>query len=126
MMSSIKQICDIVNQAIDIAFTEQKYNLKFYDYLCDQKYKKIEVTTFINSSLGVAIYHQIEELNIYLEGGEKFSFVKEAYNWMGKSRARKVRDYLNMILEDAKKYEQPKRRGRKPSNKNKQSESTNK
>jgi len=45
---------------------------------------------------------------------------------MGKPRARKVKDYLNCIMDDAKKYEQSKRRGRKPGTKNKQSTVPNK
>ena len=107
-------VYDIVNKAIDIAFTQQKYNLNFYEYLRSEKYNKEEIIQFNTSSLYTAMNHQVEELDIYLNGGEKYDFIKEAYNWMGKLRIQKLRDYLKNIMEDAKKFERSKNRGRKP------------
>lgn len=116
-MASLEDIFEIVNGAIDHAFIEEKYQLNFYNYLQGEKYKRAEVIKFISSSLGEAISNQIEELDVYLEGGEKEKYIWESYKWMGKPRARKVRDYLNKILEDAVRYEQSKKPGRKPKNK---------
>lgn len=126
MNASLGDIFDIVNKAIDLAFTKEKYQLKFLDYLKDQKFKKEIVTSFINSTLFVSIQDQITELDLYLYGGNDSQSFKEAYAWMGKSRAKKIKEYLQQILDDAKSYEQSKRRGRKPGSKNKSSTTTNK
>ena len=117
-MASLEDIFDIVNSAIDTAFTQEKYQLNFYEYLQGENFKKDDIVKFIDSSLGVAIIYQIEEIEMYLEGGDRASFVRESYSWMGKPRARKVKEYLEKIMGDAKKYEQSKRRGRKPGSKN--------
>lgn len=126
-MKSLEEIFHIVNTAIDDAFTREKYQLNFFEYLKGENYKRDTVIKFINSNLSVAILNQIEELDIYIEGGPSASLFREAYSWMGKPRARKIREYLNAILEDAKKYEQSKKPGRKPGSKNKKkAETTNK
>jgi len=117
-MTSLEDIFDIVNTAIDTAFTQEKYQLNFYEYLQGENFKKDIIVEFINSSLGAAIIYQIEEIEMYLEGGDRAEFVRESYGWMGKPRARKVKEYLEKIMEDANKYEQSKRKGRKPGSKN--------
>lgn len=118
-MASMEDIYAIVNTAIDYAFYQEKYNLNFYDYLNGEKFKRDDVRTFIESGLSIAIRDQIQEMDLYLDGGIEAAFVREAYNWLGKPRARKIRDYLNQIMEDADKYERSKRRGRKPGSTNK-------
>jgi hypothetical protein len=118
-MASLNDLYHIVNQAIDLAFVSENYNLNFYEYLSGEKVKKEDVNAFINSSVGISINHQIEELELYLLGGSSSTDLKEAYSWMGKPRVRKVKDYLNNILKDAERYERTKRRGRKPKTSNK-------
>jgi len=113
-MARSEELYEIVNDAIDRAFTQEKYQLNFVSYLKDSNFKRDDVVNFLESSLGCAIKDQIEEIDLYLSGGDRAEFVKESYSWMGKLRARKVRDYLEKILEDGKTYEQSKRRGRKP------------
>lgn len=120
-MSSIENLYTIINDAIDCAFTQEKYNLNFLNYLKTEKFKRDDVISFINSTLGVALQDQVDEIDLYINGGPEASYVKESYSWMGKPRARKIRNYLNKILEDAKEYEQSKRKGRKPGSKNKKS-----
>jgi hypothetical protein len=124
IMAILEDISDIVNKAIDHAFIDEKYQLNFYNYLQGEQCKRSVVLQFINSSLGLALVNQIEEIDLYLEGGDKAAFFRESYGWMGKPRARKVRDYLNKILEDADKYERSKRPGRKPGSKNKKESAT--
>ena len=48
-MASLKDIYYIVNQAIDLAFVSENYNLNFYEYLCQEKVKKEDINSFINS-----------------------------------------------------------------------------
>jgi hypothetical protein len=113
-MTTVKEIYDIINIAIDDAFIKEKYQLNFFQFLKGQNFKRKEVISFIDSSLFVAILHQIEELDLYLNGGDRAIYVRESYSWMGKPRARKIKEYLQTILDDAKRYEQSKRPGRKP------------
>jgi hypothetical protein len=118
-MVFLEDIYDIINNAIELAFFNEKYQLDFYAYLKSQNFKRETITEFLGSNLCKALQDQIQEIDMYLDGGDSAALLKEAYSWMGKSRARKVKDYLNTIVEDAKKYEQSKRRGRKPGSKNK-------
>ena len=118
-MIFLEDIYSIINTAIELAFFEQKYNLNFYEYLNSENLKREQVLSLINSTLFVSIKDQVEEINLYLDGGDSSSFFREAYGWLGKPRARKIRDYLSNIMEDTKKYEQSKRRGRKSGSKNK-------
>ena len=59
-------------------------------------------------------------MNLYLEGGSDSDHkqIREAYNYLGKPTARKIRDYLNKILTDAWKYQNDKRPGRRKGSKN--------
>ena len=112
-MASIEDIHFIVNQAIDYAFTEQKYNLNFYEYLKQENYSKEDTLSFLNSSTGIAIVDQVSEIQLYLDGGDAANVVRESYGWMGKPRARKIKEYLEDIVDGAKEYAKTKRRGRK-------------
>jgi len=113
-MTKSGETFEVVNRAIDLAFINQKYELNFFDYLQTKKCKRADVLNFISSTVGCSISDQIEELDLYLSDHKNKSYIKEAYDWMGENRARIVRDYLNNILEDAKRYEKSKRPGRKP------------
>ena len=120
-MTSVEDIYNIINGAIDCAFYQDKYNLNLFQYLNDEKFKRDVVITFIQSGLFVAIKDQIEEIDLYLDGGSDASYVREAYSWLGKPRARKIKEYLQQIIMDAENYEKTKRRGRKPGSKRKAS-----
>jgi hypothetical protein len=54
-------------------------------------------------------------LDDYLEGGsdEMHKQLREAYGYVSKPNARKIKDYLYNILNDAQKYSYDKRPGRK-------------
>lgn len=118
-MATLEDIYHIVNQAIDLAFMQEKYQLNFFDYLKSENFKKDIIESFLISSLKISIDHQIEELDMYLIGGASANDLREAYSWMGKPRARKVKEYLEKILEDAIRYGKTKRKGRKPKSANK-------
>ena len=57
----------------------------------------------------------IDDLSEYIKGGKdgEHQILREAYGHLGKPNARKIRDYFNGILDDAKKYEKERRRGRR-------------
>jgi hypothetical protein len=108
------ELYDIVEHSIDFAF-KGKYVLKMYEYLKSAKATKRDVQEFIDSSTSKEIKLLILDLDDYLEGGndDAHKQLKEGYGYLGKPEARKIKNYLYGILQDAWKYEQEKRPGRK-------------
>ena len=102
----MEDIYTIVDKAIDVAFEEQKFHLKFYDFMKSCK------TTGVGAK---ELTDLISDLSEYIKGGKdgEHQILREAYGHLGKPKARKIRDYFNLILEDAKKYEKERRRGRR-------------
>lgn len=105
---------DIIEHTIDYVFNG-KYMLNMYDYLVLSKSSKKDVEEFLESSSRKEIDELISDLDNYLEGGsdEKHKQLREGYGYLGKPEARKIRNYLNGIVEDAVKYGKEKRPGRK-------------
>jgi hypothetical protein len=103
-----------VEKAIDYAF-EGKFILNFYDYLRVKGMRKVDVDEFIQSSTAVSISEIVLDLEKYLEGGsdEIHKQLREGYGYIPKPQARKIKNYLYGILEDAWKYSHDKRRGRR-------------
>jgi len=103
-----------VEKAIDYAF-QGKFVLKFYDYLKIKGAVKREVDEFMRSTTVTNINEVVLELDDYLEGGadNKHKQLREAYGHLPKPQARKIRNYLHGILEDAAKYKYDKRSGRR-------------
>jgi hypothetical protein len=114
MKTALNEICNDVEKSIDFAFNG-KFVLKFYDYLKTKDIKRIEVEEFINSSTAENILSIVSDLDVYLEGGSDnlHKQLREAYGHIPKPTARKIKDYLNSILTDAKKYHYDKRPGRR-------------
>lgn len=103
-----------VERAIDYAFSGQ-FILKFYDYLKVRDAKRVEVEEFMGSNTANEISDLVNELEEYLEGGNdnNHKILREAYGHIPKPQARKIKNYLNGILEDALKYKYDKRPGRR-------------
>ena len=102
----MEDIYTIVDKAIDVAFEEQKFHLKFYDFMKSCKTTGTgakELIDFIN------------DLSEYIKGGKdgEHQILREAYGHLGKPKARKIKDYFSEILEDAQRYEKESRRGRR-------------
>jgi hypothetical protein len=114
MDNNFHEVCNDVEKAIDYAFNGQ-FVLKFYDYLKVRGTKKIEVDEFIESSTASEIDSLVTDLDQYLEGGsdEVHKQLREGYGHIPKPQARKIRNYLHGILEDAQKYSYDKRPGRR-------------
>jgi hypothetical protein len=114
MDNNTHEIYSDVEKAIDYAFNGQ-FVLKFYDYLKVRGAKKVEVEEFISSSTANEITNLVTDLDDYLEGGsdEMHKQLREGYGHIPKPQARKIRNYLYAILEDATKYSYEKRRGRR-------------
>ena len=114
MDSNFHEVYGDVEKAIDHAFKGQ-FVLKFYDYLKVRGAKKVEVEEFIGSSTASEINNLILDLDEYLEGGSDniHKQLREGYGHIPKPEARKIRNYLYGILEDARKYNHDKRPGRR-------------
>ena len=108
------QMYDVVEHTIDYAFSG-KFMLNMYEYLKSIKATKRDVEEFINSPTALEINTLILDLEDYMEGGKdsQHKQLREAYGHLGKPEARKIRNYLYEILQDAWKYEQEKKPGRK-------------
>jgi hypothetical protein len=114
MDNNFHEVYNDVEKAIDYAFNGQ-FVLKFYDYLKVRGTKKLEVDEFIESSTASEITSLVTDLDDYLEGGsdEMHKQLREGYGHIPKPQARKIRNYLNDILEDARKYSYDRRPGRR-------------
>jgi len=98
----MEDIYTIVDKAIDVAFEEQKFHLKFYDFMKSCK----------TTGVGAKEFNHLSE---YIKGGKdgEHQILREAYGHLGKPKARKIKDYFSEILEDAQRYEKERRRGRR-------------
>ena len=105
---------DTVEHTIDYAFNG-KFMLNMYEYLKGIKATKKDAEEFLNSVTAKEINLLIKDLDEYLEGGsdEMHKQLREGYGHLGKPEARNIRNYLSGILEDALKYGQEKKPGRK-------------
>lgn len=114
MEQNLIDIYDLIEHAIDNAFGGQM-NLKFYDYLKDTKTKKHEVDAFIESTTAAELSDLTLELDEYLKGGadSEHKQLREGYGHIPKPQARKIKNYLYGILEDAWRYSHDRRPGRR-------------
>jgi hypothetical protein len=114
MDNNFHEVYNDVEKAIDYAFNGQ-FVLKFYDYLKVRGTKKVEVDEFIESATASEISSLVNDLDEYLEGGsdEVHKQLREGYGHIPKPQARKIRNYLHGIIEDAWKYSHDKRPGRR-------------
>ena len=114
MDNNLYEVCNDVEKAIDYAFKGQ-FVLGFYDYLKVRGTKRVEVEEFIESSTAHEISNLVMDLDDYLEGGSDdiHKQLREGYGHIPKPQARKIRNYLYGILEDAWRYNHDKRPGRR-------------
>ena len=114
MEQNLIDIYDMIEHAIDYAF-EGRMNLKFYDYLKSTKIKKHEIDAFIESSTAAEISDITLDLDEYIKGGadNDHKQLREGYGHIPKPQARKIRNYLESFIADAKRYSHDRRPGRR-------------
>jgi hypothetical protein len=114
MNSTFNEVYYDVERAIDLAF-EGHFVLKFYDYLKIKGVLRKEVEEFIQSKTAKNISELVADLENYIEGGSDNDHkqLREAYGHIPKPQARKIKNYLYAILEDARRYIYDKRPGRR-------------
>ena len=109
-----ENVYELVEHAIDCAF-EGRLTLRFYEFLKYRKTKKYEVDAFIESSTAVELSDLVLQLEEYIKGGRDSNHqqLREAYGHISKPQARKIKNYLYSILEDAWRYSRDRRPGRR-------------
>ena len=114
MEQNLIDIYDLIEHAIDNAFGGQM-NLKFYDYLKSNKIKKHEIDVFIESTTANELSDITMDLDEYIKGGadNDHKQLREGYGHIPKPQARKIKNYLYSILEDAWRYSDDRKPGRR-------------
>jgi len=114
MEQNLIDIYDLIEHAIDNAFQGQ-LNLKFYDYLKSSKVKKCEIDAFIDSTTVTEIGSLLLDLDEYIKGGsdDEHKQLREGYGHIPKPQARKIINYLESFLDDARRYSDDRKPGRR-------------
>ena len=114
MKDDFENVYELVEHAIEYAF-EGKMQLKFYEYLKYRKTTKAEADAFLHSSTAKELADEVLELKEYIKGGRDSNHqqLREAYGHIPKPKARKIMKYLGGILEDAVRYSNDRKPGRR-------------
>tara|TARA_R100001594_G_scaffold37539_2_gene67912 strand:- start:236 stop:595 length:360 start_codon:yes stop_codon:yes gene_type:complete len=114
MKDDFENVYEMIEHALELAF-EGKMQLKFYEFLKYRKTTKVEVDAFLQSSTAKELADEVLELEEYIKGGNDSNHkqLREAYHHIPKPQARKIKNYLSRILEDAVRYRHDKRPGRR-------------
>ena len=114
MKDDFDNVYDLIEHAIEYAF-EGKMTLKFYEFLQYRKTTKVEVDAFLKSSTAKELADEVVELKEYIRGGRDSNHqqLREAYHHIPKPQARKIMNYLGGILEDAVRYSNDRKPGRR-------------
>ena len=114
MSHNFEEVYYVLEESLELAFKGQ-FVIKLYEYFQSRGVTKAEADQFLNSSTAKEIADVVVELTEYIKGGmdNDHKQLREAYHHIPKPRARKIRDYLACILEDAYQYSNDKRRGHK-------------
>ena len=115
MRDDFENVYDMTEHAIDYAFFKGRMQLKFYEFLKYRKTTKAEVDSFIESSTAAELSQIVLQLEEYIKGGNDTNHkqLREGYGHIPKPQARKIRNYLYSILEDAWRYSRDRRPGRR-------------
>ena len=114
MSQNFEEVYYVLEESLELAFKGQ-FVIKLYEYFQSRGVTKVEADQFLNSSTFHEIASLVTELTEYLKGGKDSNHqqLREAYHHIPKPQARKIRDYFACILEDAVRYSDDRRRGRK-------------
>ena len=114
MSNNFEEVYYVLEEALELAF-QGKFVVKLYDYFEVRGVTKAEADQFLHSSTAKELADEVIELDEYIKVGKDSNHqqLREAYHHIPKPQARKIRDYFACILEDAVRYSDDKRRGRK-------------
>ena len=114
MSNNFEEIYYILEESLELAF-KGKFVIRLYDYFNVRGVTKAEADQFLRSSTAKELADEVIELDEYIKGGKDSNHqqLREAYHHISKPQARKIRDYLTCILEDAVRYSNDRKRGRR-------------
>ena len=114
MKDDFENVYELIEHALELAF-EGKMQLKFYEFLKYRKTTKAEIDAFLQSSNAKELADEVLELKEYIKGGRDSNHqqLREAYGHIPKPQARKIKNYLASIIEDAVRYPNDRKPGRK-------------
>ena len=106
-----------VDKAIDEVFENDRFVLNLYQLATSMRLKRNDMSEFLHSSVAGELKNTVLELDEYLKGGRDSHHqqLREAYGHIPKPKARKIRNYLYGIIQDAYRYERDQRRRKKRS-----------
>ncbi len=104
-----------VDKAIDEVFENDRFVLNLYQLATSMRLKRNDMSEFLHSSVAGELKNTVLELDEYLKGGRDSHHqqLREAYGHIPKPKARKIRNYLYGIIQDAYRYERDRKPGRK-------------
>ena len=110
MKQELVDIYYIIESAVDNAFLKQNLNLNLYEYLKQNKYTKEDIDDLLESPCVNTLSSTSNELNEYIEGGSDnfHKQLREAYGYISKPAARKIKIYFDNIIADIIKYKESK------------------
>ena len=113
-VDDFETVYDMIEHSLEFAY-QGKMQLKFYEFLQYRKTKKNEVDAFLQSSTANELANEVRDLQEYIKGGKdnQHQQLREAYGHIPKPQARKIVAYLGKILEDAVRYSNDRRPGRR-------------
>ena len=113
-LNDFETVYDMIEHALELAY-QGKMQLKFYEFLKYRKTTRVEVDAFLQSSTAKELGKEVLDLEEYIKGGSDNDHkqLREAYHHIPKPKARKIKDYLSRILEDAVRYQHDRRPGRR-------------
>ena len=114
MSFNFEEVYYVLEEAIELAFKGQ-FVVRLYDYFNVRGVTKAEADQFLRSSTFNEIASLVTELTEYIKGGNDSDHkqLREAYHHIPKPQARKIIDYLTSLLEDAVRYSNDIKRGRR-------------
>ena len=104
-----------VDKAIDEVFKNDRYVLNLYQLASSLRLKRDDMSEFLHSSVAQELKELVLQLDEYLKGGRDSHHqqLREAYGHIPKPKARKIRNYLYGMIQDAYRYERDRKPGRK-------------
>jgi len=118
MMTVCNEIIDMLNHVIDDVIINRKFTFDFYHYLEGENISRKDIEEFNTCSFIHTIQFQIDEFGDFLKGGD--NFLREAYPGYSKPEIRRMKEYLEGLINAASEYEKSKKT-RKPRKKRKTS-----
>ena len=114
MSNNFEEVYYVLEEALELAF-KGKFVVKLYEYFKLRGVTKAEADQFLHSSTAKELADEVIELDEYIKGGKDSNHqqLREAYHHIPKPQARKIRNYLYSILEDAWRYSRDRRPGRR-------------